>query len=703
MADQPSTGTQPDGDPASAPPPPTPFHSLDEYVALPRVNGLVLSPDGSRLVCPVQTLNKDRTKYVTALWDVDPEGRRPPRRLTRSTNGESSPAFLPNGDLLFVSKRSDVVKDGDDDKKKPDDEVAALWILPAGGGEARHVVEAPGGIEGVLVAKDAGTVLVTASVLPGPADDDAERRKARKEAGVSALLHETTPVRHWDHDLGPDQSRLFVVEGAVSDGGSVSLRDLTPDPGRALDESGIDVSADGTQVAISWRSPLGRGHEGRSLTLINIVDGERRVLAESHLPGGAGDFKHNYDEPAISPDGRSIVCVDERDASYDTSPALTLRIFDLETGASRDLTPDFPLWPTAPVFSPDARSVFFVADELGRAPVFKVDVESGAVTRLTDDGAYSHPQPAPDGRTLFALRAMIEHPPTPVRIDVDAVDQKAAELDAPGQLAGVPGRVEEVHATAPDGALVRGWLVLPEHASPEAPAPLALWVHGGPLMSWNAWSWRWNPWLLAARGWSVLLPDPGLSQGYGDDFIQRAWGQWGPVPFADLMAITDVTVARSDIDDGRTAMMGGSYGGYMANWIAGHTDRFKAIVTHASLWTLEHFTGATDHPAAWELEWGHPLDRPERYQLNTPSRHLRSITTPMLVVHGDKDYRVPIGEGLRLWADLVHQGVDAKFLYFPDENHWILKPGNAKVWYQTVFAFLDHHVLGEPWSRPELL
>jgi dipeptidyl aminopeptidase/acylaminoacyl peptidase len=276
-------------------------------------------------------------------------------------------------------------------------------------------------------------------------------------------------------------------------------------------------------------------------------------------------------------------------------------------------------------------------------------------------------------------------------------------LRGPGRPLDVPGRVEEVETTAPDGATVRGWLVLPEGAGADNPAPLALWVHGGPLMSWNAWSWRWNPWLLAARGWAVLLPDPGLSQGYGDDFIQRAWGNWGPVPFADLMAITDATIARADIDETRTAAMGGSYGGYMANWIAGHTERFKAIVTHASLWTMEHFSGTTDHPWAWEHEWGHPLERPERFALNSPHLHLASVRTPMLVVHGDRDYRVPIGEGLRLFSDLVRSGVDAKFLYFPDESHWVLKPGNAKVWYQTVFAFLDHHVLGEPWVRPELV
>ena len=355
------------------------------------------------------------------------------------------------------------------------------------------------------------------------------------------------------------------------------------------------------------------------------------------------------------------------------------------------------------MFSADSSAVFFVADEQGRAPVFRVDLESGDVVRLAGDGSYSSLNVSRSGEHIFALRATIDQPMTPVRIAVEGADQQPLVLRGPGGPLDVPGRVEEVEATAPDGARVRAWLVVPDGASADNPAPLALWVHGGPLMSWNAWSWRWNPWLLAARGWAVLLPDPALSQGYGDDFVQRGWGKWGPVPFADLMAITDVAVARDDIDGTRTAAMGGSYGGYMANWIAGHTDRFEAIVTHASLWTTDHFTGATDHPRAWEMEWGHPLERPERFALNSPHLHAASITTPMLVIHGDKDYRVPIGEGLRLFSDLVHFGVDAKFLYFPDENHWVLKPGNAKVWYQTVFAFLDHHVLGAAWVRPDLV
>jgi len=708
------------GDPVGA------FTNLDDYNALPRIEGLVLSPDGTRLVCSVQTLSLDRATFQTSLWDVDPEGVRPARRLTRSAAGESAPAFGAGGDLLFISKRragdkgsnatGDVV-DGADASSQ----VAAVWCLPVAGGEPRALVSAPGGLTGVYVARDAGTVVVTGSVLPGAADTDAARRAARKKAGVSALLHESTPVRHWDHDLGPDQVRLFVVEqglevaadtrdGVDPDAEAATLRDLAPSAGRALDEPSIAISCDGAVVVAAWHEVHARGRESRSLVAIDTANGNQRVLAGTALTSndagadhGAGAGSHWYDHPAISPDGRLIVCVDETEATYERAPRLTLWLIDAASGVGRDLLPGFLLWPASPVFSADSSAVFFTADDNGRRPIFRVDVESGTVVKLTAAGAYSSVNVAPAGRDLFALRADVDRPMTPVRLNPDIADQEPVVLRGPGRPLHLPGHVEEVQTAAPDGARVRAWLVLPDSATANHPAPLALWVHGGPLASWDAWSWRWNPWLLAARGWAVLLPDPALSQGYGDDFIQRGWGNWGPVPFADLMAITDATIARDDIDATRTAAMGGSYGGYMANWIAGHTDRFKAIVTHASLWTTDHFTGATDHPWAWEQEWGHPLERPERFERNSPHLHIAAIRTPMLVIHGDRDYRVPIGEGLRLFADLVRYGVDVKFLYFPDENHWVLKPGNAKVWYETVFAFLDHHVLDAPWIRPDLV
>ena len=577
----------------------TPFHDLGDFVALPRVAGLRLAPDGTWLAAAVQTLSTDKTKYLTSIWRIDAQGG-PARRLTRSAEGEGSPRFLPDGSLLFTSKRPDPAGA----KQDPDSgDVAALWLLPAAGGEARVVAALPGGITAAEVARDAGTIVAGAPVLPAAgngdsAEDDARLRQERKDAGITAILHESAPVRFWDHDLGPDQPRLFAVdpdqvqeteigwvggdkepaladdpEGAERAAHPARLRDLTPEPGRALDGEAFELTPDGASVVTGWWQwdPAGESHG--ELVMIDVASGKRRVL----LSGPEFDFS----DPRVSPDGRFIACLRERHATE--------------------------------------------------------------------------------------------------------------------------SRLEEVTATADDGQPVRSWLVLPETAAADRQAPLLLWVHGGPMSSWNSWSWRWNPWLMAARGYAVLLPDPALSTGYGLEFIARAHREWGARPYADIMAVTEAALARPDIDADRVAMMGGSYGGYMANWMAGHTDRFKAIVSHAGLWALDQMFGTTDHPMFWRRQFGDPLTSPEMYEKNSPDRYIGRIRTPLLVIHGNKDYRVPVGEALRLWWDLSRHGAEAKFLYFPDENHWILTPGHAQIWYETVFAFLAQHVLGQQWQRPRLL
>ena len=676
----------------------TEFHDLGDFVAIPRIGALRLSPDGSWLAAAIQTLSADGKKYLTSMWRIDPHGGQA-RRLTRSAEGEASPRFLPDGSLLFTSRRPDP----DADKAQQDGAApgaASLWSLPAGAGEAGPIARLPGGIAAAEVASQAGTIVVTSPVLPGAhtdstSDEDGRLRKERADAGVTAILHESSPIRFWDHDLGPDQLRLFAVEPGV--------RDLTPEPGRALDEQPFELTPDGTSVLTGWWlwNPAGQSHS--ELVTIDVATGKRRVLLS------APEF--NFSGPRVSPDGRFIVCLRETRATAECPLDLTLVLLavdgaDASGEPGPDLLPGLDRWPHEPTWSRDSREVYFVADDDGRRPVFRVEVATGAVTRVTgDDGAYSELNLSRDGRYLYALRAMVGSPPTPVRIDLDAQASEAdpVPLDCPGVQLTVPGRVEEVEAAADDGQRIRGWLVLPESASADSQAPLLLWVHGGPMSSWNSWSWRWNPWLMAARGYAVLLPDPALSTGYGQEFIARAHHEWGARPYADVMAVTDAVVARPDIDADRVAMMGGSYGGYMANWMAGHTDRFKAIVSHAGLWALDQMFGTTDHPMFWRPQFGDPLRNPERYELNSPHLHVGQIRTPMLVIHGNKDYRVPVGEALRLWWDLSRHGADAKFLYFPDENHWILTPGNARIWYETVFAFLAQHVLDQPWQRPALL
>jgi dipeptidyl aminopeptidase/acylaminoacyl peptidase len=666
---------------------------LDTYLDLPRVAGLALSGDGRRLVTTVATRAPDGKKYVTALWEIDPTGDAPPRRLTWSPAAASSPTFLPNGGLLFVSTRTDP----DAKPDEADDETARLWLLPADGAEARPVHEAPGGVRSIAVARDAGTVALVVSAFPDTdtAEEDKEKAKARKDAGVGAQLFEGYPIRYWDHYLGPRAERLHVAGAPDRHAGRLDeVRQLTGAEGLALHEVSFDISPDGRTIVTGWRRD-GANDVHIDLVAIDTATGERRNLARER------GFDH--DGVRVSPDGSSVACVRDRHGDLEHGPRPSLVVVDVATGEMRDIGRGADLWFGAPVWAADGSALFVVADQDGRAPVFRVDVASGAVTRLSAAGQFTDVCISPDGNTVFALRSTFGDPPHAVALDARAADQEPRVLRSPGHPIEVPGRAERVETAAADGTRVGSWLILPADASVSSPAPLVVFIHGGPIGSWNGWQWRWNPQLLAERGYAVLLPDPAISTGYGQAFVDRGRGRWGEDPYTDLVAAVDAAVSRADIDETRTAAMGGSFGGYMANWVAGHTDRFRCIVTHASLWALDQFHGTTDSAPHWEREFGDPYADRSRYEAASPHRHIGNIRTPMLVIHGELDHRVPIGEALRLWTDLQRHGVDAKFLYFPDENHWILKPQNAKVWYETVFAFLDHHVLGKEWQRPSLL
>lgn len=684
--------------------PETPFHDLDHYLAIPRVGGLALSPDGSRLVTTVSTLNAKGTEYVTALWELDPAGKKHARRITRSAKGETGAVFAANGDLYFTSARPD--------PDSPEaDPVSALWLLPADGGEARVVHSRAGGVGGVMAASAADATFVTASVLAGSTDEenDEERRKSRKDNKVAAILHTGYPVRYWDADLGPAQPRLFAVEnGGVAESGKpatvdatapLKLRNLTPDVGGNLRNTHAVVSPDGNTIYTSLAKPLAKADTRFVLAAVDVASGSLKVLLDhegvSYFPG------------PVSPDGNRIAVVGESDSTPAEALQVKLHVLNVAGGETLDLEPlasGWDRWGSPAAWLPDARSLLVTADDDGATPVFRVGVTDGTVTRVTKDAAaYTDVVVSPDGLSAFALRSSYEFPAEAVRIDLATGD--VARLPAPAQRPKIKGSLERVETTAADGSRVPAYLALPEGASEANPAPLLLWIHGGPLGSWNAWTWRWNPWLLVSKGYAVLLPDPALSTGYGQKYIQRGWGEWGKAPFTDLMAITDAVIQRSDIDQTRTAAMGGSFGGYMANWVAGQTDRFKAIVTHASLWALDQFGPTTDASQYWLKEM-----TAEMAVENSPHLHVGKINTPMLVIHGDKDYRVPIGEGLRLWYELLSSsGLPAdengetqhRFLYFPDENHWILQPQHAKVWYGVVEHFLAKQVLGQDMPVPE--
>ncbi len=672
--------------------------TIDAMLRLPRLASLRLSPDGRRLVVSVGGVAPDGTKMTSSLWQVDPADKAPARRLTRSVAGEGAGiAFLPDGALLFESARPDP-----DAKPDPDKKVNALWALPAEGGEARLLVAPEGGVCGIAVARDTHALVFGANVQRGARDfeGDTERTKARKDAGVEALLFEDYPIRHWDHYLGPRLRRLYaatVPEGEERIEGS---RDLDEDvTGFTFDESDADISPDGSFVVAVKRVFHSFPETLDDLVRYDTATGERRPLTH-------GDAA--YGMPMISPDGKSVAAIRFTYATPAEAERMTLVLIDADTGAQRTLAAATDRRPDHLVWGADASTLFFTADDEGLHSAYRVDLPDGTVTRLTAAGAVSDLCPTPDGATIYALQSTMASPPRIVRFDARTPDQAPTEIVNRIDERGISahGVVERLSTTAEDGTPIGAWLLRPPSATADAPAPIVVFVHGGPLGTWNSWHWRWNPHILVERGYAVLMPDPALSTGYGQHMLDRGWGQWGGTPYTDILALTDVALARPDIDGDTVALMGGSYGGYMANWVAGHTDRFKCIVTHASLWELVGFHGTTDHGPAWEHEMGNPYEDVSGYLDWSPREFLAAMAeskTPMLVIHGEKDHRVPISEALILWTDMQRLGVPGRFLYFPDENHWVLKPQNAKLWYGTVLSFLDEHLRGIPFERDPLL
>src|SRR5699024_7865859 len=381
-----------------------------------------MSPAGDRLAVTVSTLNHDATKYVTALWEVDPDGNTPARRLTRGLAGESAPEFTAAGDLLFLATRP--TEDGAEAEEAP-----SLWMLPAAGGEACRLASRPGGFDAVHAARSASRLLISAEALPSATSEEheAELRKVRKDAKVSAILHSSYPVRYWDHDLSPAAPRLFDTElpaapsaGAAtpSDRGpaatttpALRLRALTPSPGKALVAGEANLSADGSFAVTTWSVPGPGAIERSTLVRIDTETGRRTVIADSQDAEYAGAH--------ISPDGSLVAYLRESITSPEAAPEVTLWVSNADGSQPRRVAADWDRWPGEMAWLPDGSGLLVIADDGGRAPVFHVTL-GGQVTRLTaDDAAYSAVAVAPQGDRAYALRASYAHPAEVVRLDLD--------------------------------------------------------------------------------------------------------------------------------------------------------------------------------------------------------------------------------------------------------------------------------------------
>jgi dipeptidyl aminopeptidase/acylaminoacyl peptidase len=436
------------------------FADPEQFASVRRVTGLVASQDGERLVVTCQEPDRDGARYASSLWDVDPNGDRAPQRLTWSEKGESTPAFMPDGSLLFVSARPH--------PEQVEDETA-LWLLPVLGEPAVYAMS-PGGVADPVVARAKGIVVACGSRLPESADvaDDKARREVRGKRKITGIVHDGFPIRYWDHELDDTLPRLFSF--ADSEGDVREPVDLIPDAREHLTNAAYSLSSDGSLLATTWRVHRRGGQMPCGLATLDMTSGEVRIRAQ--------DDQADYDAPCLSPDGRWLAAIYATHGEFEQAFTYRVRVFDI---ARDDIVHDVDtgdLYPTELAWSCDAATLFISGDLHGRGGVASWRPGDARPMILLDDAFYSAMSPATDN-SLFALRTTVDTPAQPVRISFATGDPTVTTLRSPAPPPQLPGRLERITAQAPDGATVGGWLCLPESASTDQPAPVQVWIHGG--------------------------------------------------------------------------------------------------------------------------------------------------------------------------------------------------------------------------------
>lgn len=652
------------------------------------------SPCGTWLAVAVQRLNDDESKYVSDIWRVAiRDSDAAPVQLTRGDADDKQPRFRRDGALAFLSNRNPRAGD----PEEGDTERYQVWIMPVTGGEPRPLTDEPLGVMDYRFAPAGDRLLVIAGVLPGlPHEDQRAALAERRDKGPSTLRYTRMPVRFWDHWIAPVAPHAIAYR---EDG--TGRRDLTPEADREFRHLSWDISPDGRRLAITKDAVGSDRVMDSSILIIDIESGATQEMGTSDRVA--------HSDVVFAPDGNVIACVRrQRPTGRAGKPGLWL--YDA-AGAGRALAQDWDCWPTIHGWTPDGSALLATAEVGGDVPAYHVAVADGARTRITSAAAGGshvdlHPVANADGSLeIVGLRHKIIHPPEPfiASLAQDSEPQLLAELSGFSASEGAAmARWESFTATSADGSPVQSFLVTPirdEASAPPLPALVA--IHGGPIgQHSDGWHWRWNALVKISRGYAVALPNPRGSTGFGQEFIEGIWdNNWGGACYDDLMAVTDYLADRKDIDAQRIAAIGGSFGGYMANWIGGHTDRYRCLVSHAGIYWMSAFQGTTDNPAYFALMTGEsPYGDSAEFDKFSPHRSVADWKTPTLVIHGEKDYRVPVSEALLLFEALQLHGVDSELLIFPDENHWILKPRNIREWYDHVFAFLAKH-MGEERSE----
>ena len=646
--------------------------TAEDLWAIPRVGAPVFSPDGTALVVPVTTSDIEKNEGRTRLWLVPAEGGEP-RPLTSPDFSSSAPAFSPDGRrLAFVRKAS-----------APGSATAAknqLHVMALDGGEAQRITDLPLGVFDPVWLPDGSGIVFGAMLIKGhftPEATAAELERREKDP-VKAHVTEDRFYRYWDQWLTTGEvPHLFLYEFA-----SGALRDLTPESMLWfdwMDSSGhFDLSPDGKEIAYSGIF----FDDKRSLILSAIWT---RPLAGGPAKCVTPDPAADNARPRYSPDGTALVWGATRDPEF-YADRMRLMRHDRASGTTREWLADWELSPAQWEFTPRGTLVI-EAEQRARVTLFHWS-GSGAPTALTSDGSASGIS-VQDGRVAFTLQTLV----APAEAHVVALEGGSPMRitrftdDVTSRFA--TGEVREMQFAGAHGETVQMFVVLPPGYQEGRKYPLVHVIHGGPHgISGDQFHPRWNAQLFAAPGYVAALVNFQGSTSWGQDFAQRIQGEWAARPFEDVMKATDALIAAGFVDETRMAAAGGSYGGYMAAWMAGHTDRFKCIVNHAGVNDLTGQYASDVTQGRGRASGGEAWDGLEKQDRWSPVRFASGFDTPMLVIHGERDYRVPVGQGLQCYGVLKAKGVPARLVYFPDENHWVLKPKNSLLWYREVHGWL---------------
>jgi dipeptidyl aminopeptidase/acylaminoacyl peptidase len=653
-----------------------------DLIALARISEPALAPDGRTLAYTLRETDLAADRGRSDIWLQDIDGGAAARRFTTSEENDSAAAWAPDGaGIFFLSSRSGSPQ---------------VWFLAAAGGEASQVTDLPVDVAGFRVSPTGDRLALALEVFPDCADLDCtkkrlDERNAAKQRGQS---HDQLFIRHWDKWKDGRVSQLFAatLDGSRKIiGPPISLTagvdaDVPSRPfgGRA----DYSFSPDGGQLVFAARG------RGRTEPLSTNFDIWRMASNGSGEPVNLTGDNPAWDaQPAYSPDGRSIAHLAMERPGFEAD-RFHLVVRDAATGAIRFTTRDWDRSIGAFRFSSDGRQVYAVTDHLGQHPLWSIDLASGAREMLTGPGHVAEFDVAA-GRVVYAMQ-QLSAPADLYLLAGAAAPVRLSNVNG-ARLADVRfGEAQQFRFAGAGGAEVFGYAMKPWNWRAGKKYPVAFIVHGGPQTSFgNSWSYRWNPQVFAGAGYGVVFIDFHGSSGYGQAFTDSISRDWGGKPLEDLQkGLAAALVKYPWLDGDRACALGASYGGYMVNWIAGNwPDRFRCLVNHAGLFDHRSMYYTTEE--LWFVEWDHGgpyYADPAAHERSNPANHVTAWKSPMLVIHGALDFRVPYTQGIATFTALQRQGIESRFLFFPDENHWILKPANSRQWHDEVLGWLDRHL-----------